>query len=559
MKTKIIISIFFFSILLTGEQNLFALNYHDLAFADTSGIIKLIDRGEAFLISKPDTARLIALEAFQLSKKLNFAKGKIKAGSLYTEASIRLKPLANSNQNDTQFLFTILSGVIFLIIFLIYMVLRIRKDSITLDIKHNVPIEYRLMRIAPLIVIVLIIFSAVVNYFLGLYQVIIISLLFLVLFVYFYWAARNDKIGNKSLFVFNLATLAVLDLNWFYNGGSQSPILILLFLHAMLTVLINKKFQLIWLIACIINATLLIVLEFYWPQTILVPYLSRSQRYSDISFAPLILMPVFFWFIRYVKVNYDLERNKVIEQNTAIQEQTAKLSELNKLKDRFFSIIAHDLRNPMAVVKLVSDILVLRNDHLDAEARLKYYRKLDTTIRNSSDLLDNLLNWSRMQMNSVQLEIRRNDLFLTINNAAAQLHDAASAKDIKIIQEINGEEFAWYDENSIVTVLRNLLANAIKFSYRASVVKIGINHPDEDCVSVYISDNGVGIKTEEIKLLFQLDQKVSNHGTENESGTGLGLILAKEFVEKNYGKISVESIPGHGSTFSFTLPTRQIK
>jgi signal transduction histidine kinase len=245
--------------------------------------------------------------------------------------------------------------------------------------------------------------------------------------------------------------------------------------------------------------------------------------------------------------------NAVLEQQ--VKERTAELEAANASKDKFFSIIAHDLRVPFTGLIGMTQIF---SDHLADFSRDEIQEGLNSlqlTSQTVYTLLENLLTWSRLQRDAV--EFFPQDIFLediaSIN--IELLTTTASQKQISLTSSVPEETQAYADQNMIDTVIRNLMSNAIKFTEPGGTIEVSAaTNEDEDIVVVAVSDNGVGISEEDVKKLFRIDVKYSQPGTAGEPGTGLGLVLCKELVEKNGGTIWVESEEGKGATFRFTIP-----
>lgn len=237
----------------------------------------------------------------------------------------------------------------------------------------------------------------------------------------------------------------------------------------------------------------------------------------------------------------------------AIKENEAHLRELNATKDKFFSIIAHDLKNPFNSILGLSDLLVDQIQTNNYEGIEEYATIIQKSSTRVFDLLMNLLEWSRSQTGRMEFSPEYLELVALINEVTELLSDTAHQKSITIIKELPRNLLVFADKTLINTVLRNIISNAIKFTHpNGQIVISAEKRPDELIIS--ISDNGIGIKKEAIGKLFRIDENQTSLGTQNEKGTGLGLIICKEFIEKHGGKIWVESKVGKGSTFYFTIP-----
>jgi len=226
---------------------------------------------------------------------------------------------------------------------------------------------------------------------------------------------------------------------------------------------------------------------------------------------------------------------------------------INAAKDKFFFIIAHDLRNPFNVVTGFSELLLNGINNIENDKLIRYVEIIHNSAKSGNDLLANLLQWSRSQTGRIEYAPVRADLQVCINENISLIENQAGEKNIRVSSESSGKFMVPFDKNMIDTVLRNLLTNAVKFTPQGGSVAVGIRSKDDMC-EVYVSDTGIGLSKETINLLFRIESNLTTQGTENEKGTGLGLILCKEFVEKHGGRIWVESKSEKGSIFVFTLP-----
>jgi PAS domain S-box-containing protein len=230
-----------------------------------------------------------------------------------------------------------------------------------------------------------------------------------------------------------------------------------------------------------------------------------------------------------------------------------ELKQLNATKDRFFSIIAHDLKNPFITILGFTDLLSSEYNELTDEERLTYINEMKDSAKLSFNLLQNLLHWSSSQTGRIEFVPQKLDLFKLINENLLLLNNSAEQKQIHLLNKVPAGINVIADEDMLNTVVRNLLTNAIKFSNKCGMIEV-IASLKENYAEICVSDCGVGMDQKIINNLFRLDVAHSTAGTENETGTGLGLILCKEFIERNGGTIRVESQPGIGSKFIFTLP-----
>lgn len=254
------------------------------------------------------------------------------------------------------------------------------------------------------------------------------------------------------------------------------------------------------------------------------------------------------------------ERQQLVEeqaeelQTTAdeLKEKNSTLERLNATKDKFFTIIAHDLKNPFNAILGFSELLITNFHKYDDTKKTNLIRQIFDSSNKVYKLLENLLQWSRSQTGSIEFKPELFNLNDIIEINCTLVDNMANEKNLKIIRNCPKEVYVFADKNMLSTVIRNLLTNAIKFSEKGNII-IECLH-EETNIRVKVVDTGVGINPEKIEDIFDITSSKSTEGTRGESGTGLGLILCKEFVEKNQGTIGVVSEVSIGSTFFFTIP-----
>jgi signal transduction histidine kinase len=246
-----------------------------------------------------------------------------------------------------------------------------------------------------------------------------------------------------------------------------------------------------------------------------------------------------------------IQINKLLmEHQEEIKRRKDELEQLNQVKDKFFSIISHDLRSPMNALSGILNLM--EGDNITREEFSTLTKELRTQFNHTRTLINNLLDWALLQMDKLKIQPEKIELSALVGenfNLLASMH----LKDMQLINKVPANTFGLGDLNMLNLVLRNLIVNAIKFSKAGGNIEISATEK-EGWITMAVRDFGVGIHPEVQKILFEKTMGYSTRGTANEKGTGLGLILCKEFVEKNGGTIWLESEPGKGSTFYFTLP-----
>lgn len=238
-----------------------------------------------------------------------------------------------------------------------------------------------------------------------------------------------------------------------------------------------------------------------------------------------------------------------------LEKQSAELQESNVTKDKFLSIIAHDLKNPFNAILGFSDLMLKNFYELDDETLLKGLTTIESASKHAYKLLENLLIWSQNQTGRREFNPESLNLKTQINESLSMVESTAAKKGIHIVLNIKKSIQIFADKNMIDSILRNLISNAIKFSHKGAKIRIAATESDHE-IHISVSDDGVGMSPENLSSIFKIDKHTITLGTENEQGTGLGLILCKDFITRHNGKIWVESTPGKGSVFTFSLPSK---
>jgi len=283
--------------------------------------------------------------------------------------------------------------------------------------------------------------------------------------------------------------------------------------------------------------------------------LRKNKQLKQLGFITVILLLVFIFFVL-TRYSDKIKSNQLLEKkNRQIEQSENELRLLNAAKNKFFSIIAHDLKNPFHTVMGYSYLLSKDYDRFSEDERRKFAADIHQSANSIFRLLQNLLEWSRSQTGRLKYSPYDIEFKRILENSISVLLSHAEQKNISIKYDYLDDLRIFADPLMIETVLRNLINNAIKFTPENGLIEIKAIQA-EDQISICVNDSGIGISKEDVSNLFQIDSKVKRRGTNDEDGSGLGLILCKEFVDKNNGKIWAESIPGKGSSFIFTIPVK---
>ena len=277
--------------------------------------------------------------------------------------------------------------------------------------------------------------------------------------------------------------------------------------------------------------------NFYWEAARIAPIIDKEGNTTS-----------------FIAIKEDItERKRNLE---LLQSSEKELREINTKKDKFFSIIAHDLRSPFSGLVGLIGLLKSNIQELDSSKVDEYLELIDQSAQNTFKLLENLLAWAKSQTGKLEFNPKRNKLIDIVNEVLSVLSVYANNKSINMQIEFSEDIIAYADENMLNTILRNLISNAIKYTKSNGIIRITtqdtiINH--KQFLTIIVEDNGVGISYENQNKIFDIEGNYSTTGTNNEKGTGLGLLLCKEFVEKHGGRIWCESVENKGSKFMFTL------
>ena len=398
---------------------------------------------------------------------------------------------------------------------------------------------------------------------------------FLLFTALFFYSRKTRKSKPVEVIGYGFVVFIFTPIMWLVNGGASGSFqyfipLFIVGIHISASLKTKKV-----LIPLLIIITLsLIITEYLYPELIVV-YSSRFDRYVDLFSGLLISLTGIYIFVNIYfnwiqDINNKLKtqniqlaksREEVINQqkeikiqNLMLEEKNDTLQELNRTKDLFLSIISHDLRSPFNSLLGLTEILILNKEKIKNPEMIRLVNSIHESAEQAYKLVLNLLEWSKLQSDRMEYSPRILDLHKTAANNIELIKIQAKNKGISISFDKGSEScYVNADENMVNTIVRNLISNAIKYTRSGGEIVIRCNCTQTNC-SVSISDTGIGIHESTLKQILNTDNKLTTKGTLGEMGTGLGLVLCKEFARRNSGKISIESEVNRGSTFTLELP-----
>lgn len=361
-----------------------------------------------------------------------------------------------------------------------------------------------------------------------------------------YYIGRNKKYFRGAVFASIFVTSVLLAINYFYNAGIKGPSILYLAitLYFAITVVPLRQTS-VWLVLNVVLVAMLALVEYYYPHLVIFNYTNRSDYFVDMLFSYMVVVFIIFWGTLTIRKSNRRQR-KEIEQKAIV------LGAINKEKDKLFSIISHDLRSPLASIQQYLEALSLVE--LNAEERAAIQHDLLESTKSTHELLNNLLAWSQNQLGRTVPQLSSFNLKDKISATLEHMALIAAKKEIGFQVAVPDNLLIYADENMLNLVIRNLIYNALKFTSPEGTVKVTAQLDNQNCL-ISIDDNGSGITEEDQKDIFSLNI-VSKPGTDKEQGTGLGLMLCREYMERQNGKIWFTSQPNVGTTFYISLPRK---
>ncbi|HBH49026.1 MAG TPA: hypothetical protein DDX98_10320 [Bacteroidales bacterium] len=358
-----------------------------------------------------------------------------------------------------------------------------------------------------------------------------------------YYFGRQKSNTRRLVYLYLLVSLTPILFVWFYFGGLSGATLLFFIAIVVIAAIITKgliRFAIITALIGIIS--LLFFIETNNPETVNY-FADQSSLITDKFISAIYLAIMLSLLMLLIMHSYRKEQLKV--------------ESLNHTKDKFLSIIAHDLKSPLSALSQLGQVLAENHNKIPPAKRKKLIDSITKTSTNTYNLVENLLQWARSESGMLVIKPEKLDINDLIHFNLKILEDNIQNKSISIHSQIETNLYAWADYHMIHTVFRNLLSNAVKFTPEHGEITVQASKNAQNSkINISISDTGIGIAQENIAKLFDIDNDFTRKGTNDESGTGLGLKLCKEFISKNLGTICVESEVLKGSTFSVTLPAQ---
>ncbi|SEW38938.1 Signal transduction histidine kinase [Chitinophaga arvensicola] len=382
------------------------------------------------------------------------------------------------------------------------------------------------------------------NYITGLTVTSLIFAFLVVAFSFIYFLSRYRKKVDISIVIAVIVINAMFGINYFYSGGIQGASLLSFTLSFFLAMLISPPKQYYWWLALNLLTVLgLIAWEYYHPASVEAVYKTRRDIFADMTPTYIINVAVIFIGTVYLKNAYNNEKKRG-------EEKTRSLEMMNTEKSKLFSLISHDLRNPLAAIQ--SYLQLMREIELDPENKTQIETELLYVVNSTQEMLYNILVWSKTQMDGLNVNLIPVDVASAIHPILKINKMAVSKKKIALDTNIDASIKVMADINMLQLIVRNLLGNAAKFTPSGGTIFIKTSRSGDKCL-IEVKDSGVGIDLARQADIFSLKVR-STFGTDNEKGIGLGLFLCKEYTTAQQGTIWFENNLEGGSSFYLELP-----
>lgn len=394
------------------------------------------------------------------------------------------------------------------------------------------------------------------NMWLGLTAVWVMVATLLALQVFFFYLSRYRRIYYASMLAYVVVSYITLIATFYLNSGSHGPALLLFFLTFNLLIAFSPRSKhWIWALLHLLLPVILLTKEYFDPSWIADSYKDASNRYIDIVSSYIVTLTCIYLITNYLRKNYEREKHNAEERANKIDTQNINLEQLNQKKDKLFSIIAHDLQSPLN--SIITTLHLIAEYELEEEEKKMLGDELLTLTKNTSNLLTNLLTWSKLQMDGRGVRLSTENVYDAVERVLSIQRVMADKKSINIVSRVDPATYITADHNMLELVIRNLINNAIKFTPSGGKVSVDLQTNNDTC-NLMVSDTGIGIDPSQRDEIFSLKTQ-STFGTNNEKGIGLGLVLCKELLALQQGELWFESVPGKGTTFFASFPLSQVK
>jgi signal transduction histidine kinase len=422
------------------------------------------------------------------------------------------------------------------------------------------PLNARIFHSVCLISIFALCYNVPFNYLIGLPEIALASLVVLVMTSGLYYASRIKKQVTASILISNIVGIILFTINYFLNSGQRGPTDLFFMLFLLLSIGVSPVNQYkIWIPVNIGILLTLNVIEYLYPQVVPLTYENRFSQFVDHMSAYAVVAVIAYFCTDYIRRSYEAEKVSVAEKSKAIEQQNdqiilqnKELERLNAEKSKLMSIVAHDLRSPLASIQNFLELLT--QHELEEAQKLEIKNDLLNSTKNTLSMLSKLLDWSKSQLHGVTPHPEYLNLSKTFETTLEIERSIASVKGITLDYYFDSGITIFADSDMMQLILRNLIGNAIKFTADHGQITVRAETDLPNCV-ISIQDNGIGISTDRQADIFSLNAD-STYGTKNEKGVGLGLLLCMEFIKAQGGDIWFQSQPESGTCFYISIPMK---
>jgi signal transduction histidine kinase len=395
-------------------------------------------------------------------------------------------------------------------------------------------------------ILVCILSSIVAILFLSSNFLIIIGILMFCTFCLIYYSIRFKRIIEPFIIPMIVISFIGISVVWILSGGIEgSSIMISVLALIFSTIIAPVKFKKYVILLFLMGLIIDYLVQFYRPDLIM-KFTSENKRWMSSLITVTYSSLIIYFIIRFLLSRYIRERKRA-------EENEKQLRQLNADKDRFISILGHDLKNPFNSILGFSEVLTEECNTLNSDEIKTIAGSINKSAKITNNLLEEILLWAKTHQGKIPFEPQILSFKDICKDTLEILTPGANAKSISFNSSSGAHINIFADIDMLKTILRNLVSNAIKFTNTGGTISIKAEQTDSN-VTISVLDNGIGIAPDDLNKLFDISQVITTKGTSKETGTGLGLLLCKDFVEKHGGKIWVESEVGKGSEFKFTLP-----